>query len=189
MVTPKFLKADKQSALYLDFHNIFQSIAHLQERFLHEYEFSPFDFTEMTAVSTFVWAAGSCNRLALAEYQVKKSEVGGEDCESNGRADFWIAFTEHCYSLEFKVAKYQATAENLRERFCAARRDAGRVDINEYDQAFGVLVAYVDEKSRSATYKNFAEQDDVQLAVRIGKKEQGSCYIYFGGPKEDLVRK
>ena len=185
----EILKADRRSALFRDFRDIFEALAYLQERFRKKYKLSPFDYTEQAAVGAFVWAAGTRQRLALAEYQVAKSKAPGKKYKRNGRADLWIDFLDQCYSLEFKVASYKATEHNLRERFKAAKLDAGCVDLDEHDYALGVLVAYVDEKSRSATYKNFAEQDDVQLAVRIGKKEQGSCYIYFGGPKEDLVRK
>ena len=182
MLEHKVIKADRRSVLFRDFRDIFESLAFLQERFSSAFNLSPFDFTEQAAVSAFVWAAGTRQRLALAEYQVAKSKSPGKKFKRNGRADLWIDFPDQSYSIEFKVAPYQATSLKLRQRFDAARHDAGCVDADEHDYAFGVLVAYVDEKERLHIYENFASASDVLLAVRIGKRKSKSCFIYFGSP-------
>ena len=166
--------------LFRDFRDIFESLAYLQERFAATFELSPFDYTEQAAVSAFVWAAGTRQRLALAEYQVAKSHAPGNKFKRNGRADLWIDFPDQSYSLEFKVASYQATSLKLRQRFDAARTDASCVNTDEHDYALGVLVGYVDEKERLDTYDDFALEQDVTLAVRVGKRKSKSCYIYFG---------
>ena len=181
----EILKADRRSALFRDFRDIFEALAYLQERFRKKYKLSPFDYTEQAAVGAFVWAAGTRQRLALAEYQVAKSKAPGKKYKRNGRADLWIDFLDQCYSLEFKVASYKATEQNLRKRFEAAKRDAGCVDLDEHDYALGVLVAYVENEGLLPAYDKFAVERDVQLAVGIGKRKAKSCYIYFGTPSED----
>ena len=184
MLKYKVLKADRRSVLFRDFRDIFESLAYLQERFAETYGLSPFDYTEQAAVSAFVWAAGTRQRLALAEYQVAKSMAPGKRCKRSGRADLWIDFPDQSYSLEFKVASYQATPLRLRQRFDLAKSDAGCVDLDEHDYALGVLVAFVDDSDRISTYDYFAKEDDVKLAVRIGKRKAKSCYIYFGNAPE-----
>ena len=184
MLKYKVLKADRRSVLFRDFRDVFESLAFLQERFASTFGLSPFDFTEQAAVSAFVWAAGTRQRLALAEYQVAKSKSPGKKFKRQGRADLWIDFPDQSYSMEFKVASYQATPLKLRQRFDAARHDAGCVDKDEHDYAVGVLVAYVDDADRLLTYENFASERDVLLAVRIGKRRARSCFIYFGKPTE-----
>lgn len=180
----KVLKADRRSVLYRDFRDIFESLTFLQDRFASAYEMSPFDYTEQAAVSAFVWAAGTRQRLALAEYQVAKSKAPGKKFKRAGRADLWIDFPDQNYSLEFKVAPYQASELKLQKRFEAARSDAGCVDTQEHDYAYGVLVAYIEDESRLDIYDEFADNIDVVLAVRIGKRKKGSWYIYFGRPIE-----
>lgn len=118
----------------------------------------------------------------MAEYQVAKSKAPGKKFKRKGRADLWIDFPDQSYSMEFKVASYQATPLKLRQRFDAACRDAACVDADEHDYAIGVLVAYVDDESRLETYEDFATQTDVILAVRIGKRRHKSCFIFFGRP-------
>ena len=184
MLKYKVLKADRRSVTFRDFRDIFESLAYLQERFAINYELSPFDFTEQAAVSAFVWAAGTRQRLALAEYQVAKSKAPGKKFKRSGRADLWIDFPDQSYSLEFKVASYQATPLKLRQRLELARNDAGCVNLEEHDYALGVLVAFVDDQKRLQTYDDFAKEEDVMLAVRIGKRKPKSCYIYFGKPSE-----
>ena len=184
MLCHEVIKADRRSNLYKDLNELFEPLAVLQRQFLVQphLEFSPFGFTEQTAVSAFVWAAGKRDRLALAEYQVLKSKKPGKKPKKNGRADLWIDFPNRNYSFEFKVVSYRATPLRLRQRFNAAKRDALCVDPIEHDETVAVLIAYLEHPERIAYYQSFARESDVELALRLGDGTAKSCFIYFGRP-------
>ncbi|WP_438725677.1 hypothetical protein ACR9YC_06915 [Parasphingorhabdus sp. DH2-15] len=175
----EFIKSDGRTELYKDFLPLLEKTDSFHRRFLKEWEISPFAFTEQTVVGAFVWSAGSLGLYCLNEYQVLKSKKPNKKPKLNGRADFWIDFGERNYSLEFKRAKQVANFNNLRKKLNIAIEDISKVDTDEHLRACAILSAYAEDDKKNAIYEKFAEEDDIDLAVRIGKPKGEGVYLYF----------
>lgn len=173
------IKGDRRSAAYKDWGKWLECSANLHDRFLKEQNLSPFDANEQSAVGLFAAGAAIAGHLPLIEYGIEKKDWTDKRRKSSGRADLWIDFSVRSYSFEFKRAWYRATTRNLHERLARVRRDIACVGSDEHDGAAACLIAYVEDSKRTQTFENFAKDQTVDLAYRIGPADVGGAYLFF----------
>ncbi|MEM6476351.1 MAG: hypothetical protein AAF687_09310 [Pseudomonadota bacterium] len=169
----------RKAGLVSDWEKWLEEADGLYNKLLHRAGYSPFYHHEVSSVGLLASAAALAGFLPMMEYEIRKKKRIDMRRKGEGRADLWFDSGPRCYSFEAKRAYVAATTSNLSAMLHEAHADAWCIDKREYHYAAGLLIAYVYEPKRTATYLAFANSDFVDLAYRIGPNGEDGAYLFF----------
>jgi hypothetical protein len=179
-MTFECLKSDgRRRGLASDWEAWLREADSLYGRYLERIDASPFDFNEVSAVGFLAAAAARTGFLTLNEYEIVKTSQSDRRKKVPGRADLWMAGESRAYSFEFKRAWHSATKKNLEAIMNKARGDIDSIDRDESHYAAAVVLAYVRDEARVPRYRDFADNEHVDFAYKIGPDGERGGYLYF----------
>lgn len=169
----------RKRALNSDWEKWMRAANKLYYRFFERFGESPFSYHEVSSVGFLSNAAALAGFLPMTEYEIVKRTSADRRMKGDGRADLWFEGGTRCYSFEAKKALLAATPSNLATSLNAAYDDICRIDYNEYHDAAGLLIAWVQDEYRIEHYQEFATDDFVNAAYHIGPDGKFGAYLFF----------
>lgn len=169
----------RRTGLLKDWEQWLKSADELYGGFVHRLDGeSPFDYHEVASVGFLAGAAAMAGYLPMNEYDVIERGKSDKRTKVSGRANLRFDVGKRCYSFEFKRTRRPITKAYLEQRLEYAHKDIDCVSEDEYHYAAACLVTVAREPRRLKACQNFANDDYVDFAYKIGPAAE-PAFLFF----------